>query len=300
MKTDGQRRSKNVEDRRGQRRSYASGGRENGMLLNMALGLLFSRTGRKFIIPLLIIGVLGFVIFPDFSRGFLDGLQNMQTGTQAPRQSSADSDKDADFAAAVLGSTEQIWQQLFTRTGSDYKPAGMVLYTGGTRSACGSASAAMGPFYCPGDQKIYLDVSFFEQMSRHMNAPGDFAQAYVIAHEVGHHVQDETGTLSRAHQRQQALGRGSARANAVQVQVELQADCYAGLWAGLAQRLSDVTLDIGDLKEAIGAAHAVGDDTLQRKSRGTMVPESFTHGSAVQRSAAFERGFESSTMSACN
>lgn len=305
MKIDHQRRSKNVEDRRGQGGSGfggggRGGGRGSGMLLNLIVSMLFSKAGRRFILPLIIIGVIGFVVFPDQMRGIFGALQGGQVS--APASSSkpnAASDQSFDFSAAVLGSTEDVWQQLFAAQGQQYRPTAMVVYSGGTRSGCGSASASMGPFYCPADQKVYLDVSFFDEMARRMDAPGDFAQAYVIAHEVGHHVQDEMGVLNRAHQRQQALGRGSAQANAVQVQVELQADCYAGLWAGRAQKLSNVVLDTGDLREAIGAAHAVGDDTLQRKARGTIVPESFTHGSAAQRIAAFELGLKRGSIAAC-
>ncbi len=299
MKINRQRRSSNVEDRRGQRASYARGRGGNNILMNLIMGMVFSRAGRKFIIPLVLIGVVGFVAFPDQMRGLINALQGSPVGTSAPQKPNAAPDKSVDFAAAVLGSTEEVWSQIFAKRGKTYQPTAMVIYTGGTRSACGSASAAMGPFYCPGDKKVYLDVSFFDEMARRMNAPGDFAQSYVIAHEVGHHIQDETGVLARANSRQNALGRGSAKANAVQVAVELQADCYAGLWAGLAQNLSSVTLDAGDLKEAIGAAYAVGDDTLQKKARGVVVPESFTHGSAAQRIAAFERGYKARNADAC-
>ncbi len=300
MKIDRQRRSSNVEDRRGQGPSYARGrGGGNSLLVNLAMGLLFSRAGRRLLIPLILIAIAGFVFFPDQMRGLLASVQGGQGAAPMSAPRGAASDKEVDFSTAVLGSTEDVWGKLFAKAGRTYHPAAMVIYSGGTRSACGSARAAMGPFYCPGDKKVYLDVSFFTQMARQMDAPGDFAQSYVIAHEIGHHVQDEFGILASAHKRQSALGRGSAKANAIQVQVELQADCLAGVWAGQAQTLSSVTLDAGDMKEAIKAAYAVGDDTLQRKARGVVVPESFTHGSARARMRAFTQGFEGKTIASC-
>ncbi|VAV89576.1 YpfJ protein, zinc metalloprotease superfamily [hydrothermal vent metagenome] len=305
MKIGGNRRSSNVDDRRGQ-----SGGRGgmrlgrgrggNSAMIGIVMRLLFSRTGRKFILPIGAIAVLGFVLFPNQMKGLVSSLMGggAPVSRSAPAATSAASDELAKFSSAVLDTTEDVWNKIFTDGGSRYPEPGMVLYSGGTASACGSASAAMGPFYCPPDQKIYLDVSFFREMETRMNAGGDFARAYVIAHEVGHHVQNVLGVLDKSQRQKKMLSKIGA--NAVQVKVELQADCFAGIWAKHAQGLSDVALEAGDFEEAIGAARAVGDDTIQKKSQGYIVPENFTHGTAAERINWFKSGYKAGTVNACN
>jgi len=203
----------------------------------------------------------------------------------------------ADRVAAVLGSTEDFWTAHFARNGATYTPATLVLFDGQTSSPCGLASISTGPFYCPGDKKIYLDMSFFEEMDRGLGAKGDFAQAYVIAHEVAHHVQDVTGILPKANRamRQQGQSKG---ADSIAVRIELQADCYAGLWAG--QSNITAALEPGDLEEALGAANAVGDDRLQKRAQGFAVPDSFTHGSSAQRMAWFKKGLGSGDLRGCD
>jgi predicted metalloprotease len=203
------------------------------------------------------------------------------------------------FSCQVLANTEDAWTKLFAAKGQRYQPAGMDFYAGGGNSGCGAAQSAMGPFYCPTDNKIYLDTSFFEEMQTKLGASGDFAQAYVIAHEVGHHIQNLTGVLEQANAQQRRLS--SREGNAIQVRVELQADCYAGVWAAHAKdEQGRAAMEPGDVEEGLRAAQAIGDDTLQRKSQGRVVPESFTHGSAAQRTAWLRRGLESGDPAACD
>ena len=210
----------------------------------------------------------------------------------------APDDPQGQFVAKVLGDTEETWRSIFaTQTNGQYPEPRLVLYRGATSTACGMGQAAMGPFYCPADQRVYLDLAFFDEMQRRLNAPGDFAQAYVIAHEVGHHVQNVLGIFEKhAAERQQP---DRARANAVSVRMELQADCYAGVWAHHAQAQRAV-LEPGDVEEALAAASAVGDDTLQRKAQGYVVPDAFTHGSAAQRMQWFQRGLDSGQLRDCD
>ncbi|MGE3667328.1 MAG: neutral zinc metallopeptidase, partial [Steroidobacteraceae bacterium] len=198
---------------------------------------------------------------------------------------------------AVLGETEDTWGAIFQARGEQYPPPTLALFRGGIQSACGSASSASGPFYCPGDQKVYIDLAFYDELAGQFEAPGDFAQAYVLAHEVGHHVQNVLGTLGKvqaAQQQQDEEGR-----NQLQVRVELQADCYAGIWAHHADKSRGI-LEPGDIEEGLRAASAVGDDTIQRRMQGHVVPESFTHGSAEQRMHWFTRGYESGELPACD
>lgn len=196
----------------------------------------------------------------------------------------------AEFVSVVLADTEDVWNKIFADRGVDYREPTLVLFTGGTRSGCGFASSAIGPFYCPADQTIYIDLEFFAQLQNKLDAPGDFAQAYVIAHEVGHHVQNLLGTMSKLNSARQNMSESDA--NKVSVAVELQADFLAGVWAHHADQMFDI-LEPGDVGEALRAASAVGDDTLQKRSQGHVVPDSFTHGTSEQRRAWFERGFES-------
>ncbi len=203
-------------------------------------------------------------------------------------------DEQAAFISTVLADTEDVWNGLFERAGERYVEPALVLFRGEVQSACGFASSASGPFYCPGDQKVYLDQSFFDELSRRFKAPGDFAQAYVVAHEVGHHVQRLLGTTDKVHRMK---GRVSeAEYNAMSVRLELQADFYAGIWAHHAQRKFKM-LEPGDIEEALRAASAIGDDAIQKRSRGHVVPESFTHGTSAQRVKWFKRGFETGDLS---
>jgi predicted metalloprotease len=203
----------------------------------------------------------------------------------------------AAFVSVVLADTEDTWQEIFEQYGQRYEEPVLVLFSGAVKSACGMASAAMGPFYCPADRKVYIDLAFFEDLRQRHGAPGDFAQAYVIAHEVGHHVQNLLGISAQVRSAQQGLGK--AAANALSVKQELQADCLAGLWGHHADRSRDV-LEQGDIEEALNAATAIGDDRLQKQAQGYVVPESFTHGSSRQRVEWFKRGIESGDFERCN
>ena len=193
----------------------------------------------------------------------------------------------------VLGSTEQVWGQLFAQAGGQYRPTRLIAYEGGTQTACGMGQAVMGPFYCPGDQQIYIDPDFFAELSSRFGAPGDAAQAYVIAHEVGHHIQNLEGTLDRVQAAQASAGQ--TQGNQLQVGVELQADCYAGVWAKRSGALEQ-----GDIEEGMRAAEAIGDDTLQKQTQGQVVPDSFTHGSSAQRMEALRRGLTTGNPASCN
>jgi hypothetical protein len=221
-------------------------------------------------------------------------------GVTAPESSGPETPEEAemrDFAAAVLGDTETTWDQIFAAQGSDYQEPRLVLFSGAVQSACGFADAAVGPFYCPPDRQVYLDLSFLQELQHRLNAPGDFAAAYVIAHEVGHHVQNQLGIMDKANEIRAGLGQEDS--NALSVRIELQADCFAGIWANRAQTERSV-LESGDIEEGLNAAAAVGDDRIQRRSQGYVVPESFTHGTSEQRVAWFTRGFENGSLDACN
>ena len=293
MKWDGQRESSQIEDRRGSGGGGRGGG---GMRVGGGRGV-----GLGTIAVALVAGWI-FGINPGTIIGVLGGLEGAAPGAtqQAPAPGatrSAPQDENARFVSTVLASTEDIWQETFQASGRDYRKPVLVLYRGSTRSACGTGQAAMGPFYCPGDEKVYLDLGFFETMRRQLGAPGDFAQAYVVAHEVGHHVQHLLGITDRV----DALrGRQSeAQANAMSVRLELQADCFAGVWAGRSQQAKN-WLEQGDLEEAMNAAAQIGDDTLQQNAGGAVRPESFTHGSSAQRMRWFQRGFQSGQVSQCD
>lgn len=207
------------------------------------------------------------------------------------------SDEMKEFVSVVLADTEDTWHQLFTEAGETYQEPTLVLFSGSVRSGCGFASAQVGPFYCPADRKVYLDLGFFDDLARRFGAPGDFAQAYVIAHEIGHHVQTLLGISQQVREVSSRLSEGDA--NALSVMVELQADCFAGLWANHADRSRQI-LESGDVEEALGAASAIGDDRLQRQSQGYVQPDSFTHGSSEQRVRWFRTGLDSGRLQACN
>jgi len=208
----------------------------------------------------------------------------------------AGNDEVGGFVATVLAETEETWTRVFRDAGADYPEPALVLYSGATETHCGVGTAAVGPFYCPNDQKIYLDLGFFELMDSRLRSPGDFAQAYVIAHEVGHHVQKQTGVLDAFNRRRQQVR--EVEANALSVRVELQADCYAGIWAHDAGRIG--LLEEGDIEEALNAAHQIGDDMMQKRSQGYVVPDAFNHGTSEQRMRWFQRGYESGDVAACD
>lgn len=216
----------------------------------------------------------------------------------APQITQVEADSTADFVSVVLADTEDTWQSIFrSQLGSNYPPPNLVLYSGATQSACGLGQAAMGPFYCPADQKVYLDMSFFHDLQNRHQAPGDFARAYVIAHEIGHHVQNVLGISDQVRRIQQRASR--SQANDLSVRLELQADCLAGVWAHNAHTSRNI-LEEGDIEEALNAASQIGDDRLQMQAQGYVTPDSFTHGSSQQRATWFYRGIESGDINQCN
>ena len=291
MRLGGEDPSGNFEDRTGQ-----SGGGGFGFGGGNALGCLLPMVASRFGVVGVVILLLGYCALTQFGGGSGGLLQSPSTSTAPSGQSTLDPHMK-DFLTRVLGSTEETWGEIFSKSGQRYVPTRMVAYTSGTQSGCGAAQAAMGPFYCPTDKQIYIDPAFFNELSQRFGAPGDFAQAYVIAHEVGHHVQDLQGTLDQAHNLQ---ARGSeAQGNAIQVKVELQADCYAGVWAANARDAQGSIMEQGDLEEGMRAAEAIGDDTLQKQSQGVVVPDSFTHGTSAQRMEALQRGYKSGNPDVC-
>ncbi|MCL6259023.1 neutral zinc metallopeptidase [Aquiflexum sp. TKW24L] len=289
MKWQGRRKSSNIEDRRGQSGGGfnfgGSGGRGgiSPMLLAPLLKMLFSKTG------LIIVGGLILVMWLTGTNPL--ALLSQFTGGPSTQMAAGDykaspeEEQLAEFTAVVLADTEDVWNQLM----NGYREPSLVLFTGQVNSACGNASAATGPFYCPGDEKVYIDLSFFQDMGRKLGAHGDFAQAYVIAHEVGHHVQRLDGTLERVQSKRGKLP--EAEFNRLMVMLELQADFYAGVWAHHTQRINN-SLEPGDIDEALNAASSVGDDRLQKQATGRVVPDSFTHGTSEQRSRWFKLGFD--------
>ena len=291
MRWQGGRKSSNVEDRRGQSAGY--GGSGSG-LLNFIPLLVRTKTGRIMLLIAVVVFFGSRMLGIDLLPLLLGGADN--TASQAPRELSPAEKEMGDFVAVVLADTEDTWRAIFSRQGSVYREPTLVLFTGRVNSACGLASSAVGPFYCPGDQNLYLDLSFFEDLRNRHGAPGDFAQAYVIAHEVGHHVQTLTGISEQV--RQAGRGRSQAEVNALSVKQELQADCFAGVW-GHAANTERQILDPGDLEEALTAASAIGDDRLQKEAGRGVVPDSFTHGSSAQRVKWFRRGFESGDTASC-
>jgi predicted metalloprotease len=294
MRWKGRRRSSNVEDRRGQSSGYNTA-RSGAGLLNFLPMLIKTKTGR-------IVLVVGVVVFFGSRMMGLDLLPMLLGGgatpvTKQPRELSASEKEMGELVSTVLADTEDTWKGIFREQGRDYKEPTLVLFSDGVSSACGMASAAVGPFYCPGDQKLYVDLSFFQDLANRHGAPGDFAQAYVIAHEVGHHVQTLLGISGQVRQAQR--GKSKAQINALSVRQELQADCFAGLWGHAANTELQI-LDPGDLEEALTAATAIGDDRLQREAGRGVVPDSFTHGSSAQRVKWFREGFESGEIDACD
>lgn len=284
------RRSENVEDRRGQRRPIGGGLRlGGGGLLLMLLVLWLLGADPMTLLSVLAGGAGGGSVVQVDPRG--DPI-----GAPAPLPGGAQ-DEQAEFVSVVLADTEDTWAEVFAAAGERYAPPRLVLFTDVVRSACGMAQAAMGPFYCPLDQKVYIDLGFYRDLQERFRAPGDFAQAYVIAHEVGHHVQTLLGISQQVQEQRQRVSQ--AQGNALSVRLELQADCFAGVWANHADRARQI-LEEGDVEEGLAAAAAIGDDRIQRRTQGTVVPESFTHGSSEQRVAWFRRGLESGGLDACD
>jgi predicted metalloprotease len=279
MRLEGERESANVEDRRGGGLPIGVAGGGIGTVVLVVLALLMGVDPRA-----ILSGDVGSVAPPQSAPG----------SRYAPEDGA--SDEARRFVSRVLASTEDVWTAVFREHGRRYDPPRLVLFSGAVRSGCGVAGSAVGPFYCPADRHVYIDLAFFRDMQRQLGAPGDFAQAYVIAHEVGHHVQHLLGTMDKVNAAQQRLRQGEA--NQMSVRLELQADCYAGVWANHADRRGIV--EPGDVEEALTAASAIGDDRLQRESQGYVVPDSFTHGSSAQRVRWFRVGLESGDARRCD
>jgi predicted metalloprotease len=295
METDQLPESSNIEDRRGQGGGFGGlpGGRGGlGIGTIVVLGLIGWALG---IDPRLLIGGAELIEGGGGGDQYQAPAQNGTTGVPQ--------DKSGQFVSRILGSTEVEWKDIFSKSGMTYRAPTLVLYTGGTRAACGAARSAMGPFYCPTDEKVYLDTSFFQEIQTRFNGCDvgskscEFAEAYVIAHEVGHHVQKLLGVLPKVEEQQQAVGK--AQANQLQVRVELQADCLAGVWANHSQQQWNL-LQPGDIEAALRTAAAIGDDTLQKEAQGYAVPDSFTHGTSAQRQRWFNSGFKGGTVESCN
>ncbi|AXS42109.1 neutral zinc metallopeptidase [Breoghania sp. L-A4] len=292
MRWKGRRQSGNVQDVRGQ-----SGSRSRGAGFRLPIGRGSRRGARGLglggilVLVALYAGMTALGIDPAVLFG--DGAPQTSSGA---RQTPARNDEAKRFVSTVLAETEDVWHALFGKDGERYVEPVLVLFSGQVRSGCGLASSSTGPFYCPADSKVYIDLTFYDQLERGLNAGGDFAQAYVLAHEVGHHVQNLIGVLPRFHEARRSLS--AVEANRMSVRVELQADCFAGIWAGHTDKKG--LLEEGDIAEALNAARQIGDDALQRRSQGYVEPESFNHGTSQQRAAWFRRGLESGEPAACD
>ena len=313
MRWQGQRKSTNVDDRRNRPGGGGLGGlggllggrgggarRVPGKRGGLGIGTILIGLAIAWMLGINPLQLLG--MFTGGGGGMspnLDMRAQQQMQQQQPRAgtSSAIDDEMGQFMSVVLGSTEDVWGKRFQKAGQQYPAPKLVLYRGGTTTACGMGSAAAGPFYCPADRKVYIDLSFYETMKRKLGAPGDFAQAYVLAHEVGHHVQNVTGMMKKMDAARRSVSK--TQYNKLSVRLELQADCYAGIWARESQQARN-WLEQGDLEEAMNAAAAVGDDNMMRKSGGYVRPEKFTHGSSEQRMRWFRKGLETGDMRACD
>ena len=289
MRLDDQNESSNVEDRRG---SGFGGG--VGLRIGrggLGLGTIVVAFAASYFLgidPMLVLGMLA-------GDGSTPVQQQQPVDTPAHRTPAED--ETGRFVSKVLGSTEDTWAQIFREHNASYRDPKLVLFSGATPTACGTGQSAMGPFYCPLDQKVYLDTSFFRDLKERFRAPGEFAQAYVIAHEVGHHVQNLLGISDKVREAQQGVSQ--SRANALSVRLELQADCFAGVWGNRADAAKRI-IEPGEVEQALTAATAIGDDRLQRQAQGRIVPESFTHGTSEQRVRWFKRGFETGDINQCN
>lgn len=298
MKWRGRNKSNNIIDRRNARLSGISGARGGGGLLRL-LPVVFRFLGLKGTV-LLVAGIGAYALFTGNLQNLLSiiGLQSPPgVSSSEPLQQTAEEKQLAEFVSVVLADTETTWTALFEENNQRYQEPKLVLFRGAVKSACGTAQSAIGPFYCPGDQQVYIDLGFFNQLAKQLNAPGDFAQAYVIAHEVGHHVQTLLGISQEVHKARRNAS--EVAANKLSVLQELQADCFAGIWAHYADN-SRQLLEDGDIEEGLRAASAIGDDTLQKQSQGYVSPDSFTHGSAAQRVQWFKTGYQSGNMQSCD
>lgn len=282
MKWRGRRTSERIEDRRGGGLGHRAG---RGMKIG-GLGTV-----------VVIVGALFFGVDPTLLLSLLDDTAPREPGQSTPAGPNVIDDQTEEFVAVVLADTEEVWQAMFADMDRTYAKPSLVLFSGAVRSACGTANSAVGPFYCPGDRKIYLDTAFFQTLAQQLGASGDFAAAYVIAHEVGHHVQNELGILPDVNAMRRQVS--ETESNRLSVRVELQADCFAGIWARQADDRFAV-IEPGDLEEAMNAASKIGDDALQRRSQGVVVPDSFTHGTSEQRVRWFRRGFETGAPESCD
>lgn len=287
MRLDDYRTSDNVGDQRGQSFGGGGGGLGGG------LGLILSLVGSRFGIGGIAVVLIGAWLLGMFGGGGQRAVSPAQKAGTTPAQICS-VDAASRFSCQMLASTEDTWSKIFQQSGARYTPTKLVFYSGRGQSGCGAAQSAMGPFYCPTDKSVYLDTDFYKELSNRFGAAGDFAQAYVIAHEVGHHIQDEQGTLDQAHNLQARAS--EAEGNAVQVRVELQADCYAGVWAAANRN----RLEPGDVEEGMQAANAIGDDTLQKATQGRVMPESFTHGTSEQRMRWLRKGMETGDPAQCD
>ncbi len=295
MRWRGGRRSENIEDRRAQRIGRGLGSRGGGSMLPLIMKLAGTRGGLVIIVVGALVMWYAGIDFGTLTGG--GGLAVSEGHNTAPVRESAAEREMVEFVSVVLAETEDTWQPLFRAAGKTYELPKLVLFRDATKSACGLGQAAMGPFYCPGDRQIYIDLGFFQELQDRFKAPGDFARAYVLAHEVGHHVQTLLG-ISARNQAARASA-DSVEANRLSVRQELQADCFAGLWAHHADAARNI-LEAGDIDEALGAATAIGDDRLQKQGRGYVTPDSFTHGSSAQRVRWFRIGFDQGLLQACD
>ncbi len=280
----GRRKSSNIEDRRGRRIPGGMKGGGIGILLLALVGMYFG------VDPALILNIAG------------NGQNSTTANTQTAPQLSPEKQEMTDFVSVVLADTEDTWKTIFAEKGGTYREPKLVLFTGQVQSACGFAQAATGPFYCPADRKVYIDLAFYQDLKNRLDVPGDFAQAYVLAHEIGHHVQNLIGITAQVQQlRQQVLEKKMTEKdfNKISVKLELQADCYAGIWAHHVNKAHNI-VEEGDIAEAVNAASRIGDDRLQQQSKGYITPDSFTHGSSRQRVRWFRRGYEKGTLDSCD
>ncbi len=303
MKWQGRERSSNIEDRRGQAGGGLGGGMGGGNPFGRGGGGMRLPTGKSGggIGGLIgIVVVLG-IIWALTGQNPIDmltggGASSSATSSAARPLPAAGQDELADFVGVVIKETEDLWTERFAAAGETYTPPKVVLFTNSVNTACGAADASTGPFYCPGDQKVYIDLAFYDQLRQEFGAPGDFAQAYVLAHEVGHAVQDQTGVLPEFNRQRQSMSQ--EQSNAYSVRIELQADCYAGIWANYAGQ--ENLVEQGDFEEALNAADQIGDDTLQKKMQGFAVPKTFNHGTSQQRQTWFARGYEGGDVNQCD
>lgn len=301
MKWRGRTGSSNIEDRRGARGGMGGiggGFGTGGGNFRIPTGGGSARGGMGGLLGIVVVlGIVWLVTGQNPLEMLTGGSSAPQsTSSSSYRPASGDADELRQFVGVVIKETEDLWSEQFAAIGEDYPEPTVVLFTGQTNSGCGAADARTGPFYCPVDGKVYIDLSFYDELHRQFGAPGDFAQAYVLAHEIGHHVQNLTGVLPDFNRRRQAMS--AEEANAYSVRVELQADCYAGVWANYAGQQN--LLDQGDIEEALNAANQIGDDTLQKRMQGFAVPKTFNHGTSAQRKAWFERGYDAGDPGACD